>query len=381
MPLDGLTESPILSLIHRIFEMRRTGQEVLGLHIGEPDFETPLGIRKAAWDAMNAGETHYVSAQGIPELREAIARYLARHDHVPATAADVIVLPAKFAIYATLLATVSPGDEVVLPNPTYLFEQPIQLVGGKPVFVPLRPDFHLDLDAIEKSLSPRTRAVMLVSPGNPTGQVLSPEELAPLLEWARERHFYVVSDETYEALVYSGTHTAPASLPGGRERVITIGSFSKMFAMTGWRAGFAIAPPPILARLVKVMEHTLTCVPSFIQRACLWGLEHAEPDVVRFRETFARRRERTLSLLAKVPGLSVVPPPGAFYVFPSYEAPLPSLEFCRRLLEEEKLALVPGIAFGPQGERHLRISYSSPEPALEEGIRRLGSFLGRVGPG
>ena len=379
MPLDAISESPILSLIDQIFQLRQRGESVLGLHIGEPDFETPVGIRDAAYRAMNDGYTHYVSAQGIPELRTAIAARLRTRNRLPAEPGDVVVMTAKFAIYATLLATVTPGDEVLLPDPTYLFEQPIQLAGGRPVYVPLRPDFGLDVDALRSAVTPRSRLLILVSPANPTGRVLRPNEIRAALEIARDHRLTVVSDETYESLIYEGQHVSPASLAGAEVPVVTIGSFSKLYAMTGWRAGYAAAPSEIRGRLVKVMEHTLSCLPPFIQRACLWALENAGSDEARFRDTFRARRDHLIARLAAVPGLRTVVPEGAFYVFPRYELEMPSLEFCARLLSEEKLAVVPGVAFGPHGEGHVRISYSSPIEALDDGVDRLARFLARHG--
>jgi len=380
MLVDEIGESPILALIDRIFEMRRRGEKVLGLHIGEPDFETPAGIREAAYRAMNEGWTHYVSAQGLPELRGAVAARLAARHRIPASADDIVVLPAKFAIYATLLATISAGDEVVLPNPTYLFDQPIRLAGGRPVFAPLRRDFSFDPAAVEAAITPRTKLLILVTPANPTGRVLRVDEVRAALEIARDHRLTVVSDETYESLIYEGTHVAPASLPDfGDVPVVTIGSFSKVYSMTGWRAGFAAAPPAIRTRLVKVMEHTLTCIPPFIQRACVWALANAEGDERRFREAFRERRDHLLSRLDDLPGIAYARPEGAFYVFPSYDLPLDSVEFAHRLLAEERLALVPGISFGPMGEHHVRISYSSPVDALDDGMARLERFLERHG--
>ncbi len=377
MRVDEIGESPILTLIDRIFQLRSRGETVLELHIGEPDFDTPEGIRRAATRALDEGLTHYTSAQGMPDLRAAIADRMRRVHRIPASANDVVVLPAKFAIYASLLATVEEGDEVLLPDPTYLFEQPIRLVGARPVYFPLRPDFSLDAAALQRAVTPRTRTLILVSPSNPTGRILTREEVHACLELAETHHLTVLSDETYESLIYEGTHVAPASLPNAGERVVTVGSFSKLFAMTGWRAGYAIAPAAIKRRLVRVTEHTLTCVPPFIQRACLWGLQNAEADTVRFREEFRRRRDRLIELLTDLPGLTVTKPQGAFYVFPRYSTPLPSTEFAARLLEEEKLAVVPGISFGPSGENHIRISFCHPTPVLEEGVRRLQHFLGK----
>jgi len=379
MLVDEIGESPILSLIDQIFELRRRGEEVLGLHIGEPDFPTPVGIRDAAYRAMNEGLTHYVSAQGMPDLREAIAGRLAGRHRIPATREDVVVLPAKFAIYASLLATVGTGDEVLLPDPTYLFEQPVRLAGARPVYFPLRPDFSFDPAAMEGAVTPRSRLLILVTPANPTGRILRKDEVRAALEIARDHHLTVLSDETYESLIYEGTHVAPASLADADTPVVTVGSFSKVYSMTGWRAGYAAAPPTIRLRLVKVMEHTLTCLPPFIQRACLWALKNAGPEEVRFREVFRERRDHLLARLDDLPGISYSRPEGAFYVFPSYDLPLTSLEFTRRLLDEEHLALVPGISFGPHGEKHLRISYSSSVDRLDDGMQRLERFLERHG--
>jgi aspartate aminotransferase len=380
MRVDEISESPILSLIDRIFEQRQRGATILGLHIGEPDFETPKGIREAAIRAMNDGWTHYGPAQGMLDLREAIAERLHRRHGIPAAANDVVVMPGKLAIFASLLSATNPGDEVLLPDPTYLFEQAVQLAGARPIYFPLREDFSFDAEALEKAITPRSRVLILTSPSNPTGRLLTRTEVETALSIARNHGLTVLSDETYESLVYEGPHVAPASLPDGAGRVVTIGSFSKMFAMTGWRAGYAVAPPEVRSRLVKVVEHTLTCIPPFIQMACLWGLQHAEPDVDRFREEFRRRRDRLYDLLREIPELEVIRPAGAFYMFPKYRTPTPSVEFCHRVLEQEQLALVPGISFGPKGEGHFRISFTAPASALEEGARRIRHFLERGAP-
>ena len=375
MSIDEVTESPILALIDQIFRLRQRGEPVLGLHIGEPDFDTPTGIRDAAYRAMNEGFTHYVSAQGMPELRDAVARRLRERNRIPAAADDVVITSAKFAIFATLLATVRAGDEVLLPDPTYLFEQPLQLVGGRPVFVPLRPDFSLDAEALRSAVTARSRVLILVSPANPTGRVLRRDEVRAAVEIARDAHLTIISDETYESLIYDGEHVSPGAVAGPDVPVVTVGSFSKLYAMTGWRTGYAVAPPEIRERLVKVMEHTLTCLPPFIQQACLWALANASAEEERFRAAFRERRDHLLARLATVDGLSTVRPEGAFYAFPRYELPLGSLEFCSRLLSQEKLALVPGVAFGPHGEQHVRISYTSPIPTLDDGVDRLERFL------
>ncbi len=375
MRVDDLSESPILSLLDQVFEMRRRGEKVLGLHVGEPDFDTPPGIRAAAARALEEGWTHYAPAQGLPELRDAISERLQRLHGIPARGADVVVLPGKLAIYASLLSATDPGDEVLLPDPTYLFEQPVQLAGARPVYFPLRPDFSFDPEALERAITPRSRVLILTSPSNPTGRILSRAEVEAAVDIARRHDLTILSDETYESLVYEGPHVAPASVKNASDRVVTIGSFSKMFAMTGWRAGYAVAPPRLKTRLVKVVEHTLTCIPPFIQQACLWGLQNSSADIERFRREFQRRRDRLYELLSKIPGLQLHRPAGAFYMFPHYDLPVDSVEFCRRVLETEKLAVVPGVSFGPAGERHFRVSFTAAMPELEDGAARLRHFV------
>ena len=377
MRVDAISESPILALIDQIFRMRQQGHTVLGLHIGEPDLDTPAGIRDAAYRSMNAGQTHYVASAGMPDLRAAIAQRLRDRHQVPCGADDVVVVTAKFAIYATLLSLVGPGDEVILPNPTYLFEQPLELVGAQPVYAPLNADFSIDAASLRDAVTSRSRAVILVSPGNPTGRVLARDEVRSVVDLAREHHLTVISDETYESLIYEGTHVSPASLADPEVPVVTVGSFSKTYAMTGWRAGFAVAPPAIRARLVKIVEHTFTCLPPFVQQACLWALENGQPDEERIREVFRARRDHLYARLQKVQGLSTHRPGGAFYMFPRYDLPMRSIDLANELLREEEVAVVPGAAFGPDGEGHLRLSYTSPIEMLDDGVSRIERFLER----
>jgi aspartate aminotransferase len=379
MKVDEIQPSPILGLVEEVFRRRQKGDKILALHIGEPDFPTPPGIREAAYRAMNEGWTHYAPAAGLPELRSAIADRLKGQNKIDVHAENIVVTSAKFGIYATLLACVGPGDEVLLPDPTYLFDQPIRLAGATPVYVPLRADFSLDANALFDAVTPQTRAIVLATPGNPTGRVFRRSEVRDIVEIAEKRGLLVISDETYDALVYDGTHVSAASLALPETPVVTIGSFSKRYAMTGWRAGYVAAPPAIRDRVVRVMEHTLTCLPPFIQRACLWALENAAKDEERFREAFRERRDHVVARLGDLPGLTLAPPEGAFYAFPRYEMRIPSVEFCSLLLREEAMAVVPGVAFGPHGESHFRLSFTSPLDDLEDGVVRLGRFIERHG--
>ena len=357
----------------------RLGREVLALHIGDPELETPAGIREAAVHALAEGRTHYAPAQGLLRLRTAIAEKWAAGHGIPASAENVVVLPAKFAIYASFVAAIDPGDEVLFADPSYFFEEPIRLAGGRPVRFPLRPDHTLDLEAFSKAITPRTRAVALVNPGNPTGRVLRRAELQAAAEIAREHHLTVISDEAYSEIVYEGTHVAFASSAPAEVPVVTIGSFSKTYAMSGWRAGFAIAPREIVARMVAVVEHTITCLPPFVQDACRWALEHGQDDAHRLREQLRERRDHLLGRLDDLAGLTYVHPEGAVYVFPRYDIDLPSGEFASRLLAEEGVAVAPGAAFGPHGEGHVRIAYTLAPERLDVAAERIGAFLERHG--
>jgi len=357
----------------------RDRKDLLRLHVGDPEFPTPAGICEAAARALQEGRTHYAPAQGLLRLRTAIVeRWASRHE-VPATPDQVVVLPAKFAIFAALAATVDPGDEVLFADPSYFFEEPIRLLGAVPRRFPLRPDHGLDLDALNAAFTERTRAVALVTPGNPTGRRLRRDELRAAGEIALAHKATVLSDEAYSELVYDGAHVSSAAAMAPELGIVTIGSFSKAFAMSGWRSGFAIAPPEIARRMVSVVEHTLTCVPPFVQEACRWALENASEETARLRELLRERRDHLLGRLDDLPGIRYVPPDGALYVFPEYAVDLSSEQFALRLLAEEGLAVAPGAAFGPAGEDHVRLAYTVPPASLDVACDRLGVFLERNG--
>ncbi len=357
----------------------RDGKDVLALHIGDPDLETPKGIRDAAVRSIEQGRTHYAPTQGFLRLREALVEHWATPHQVPATPEQVVVLPTKFAIFAALASTIDTGDEVLFADPSYFFDEPVRLLGGVPVRFPLRPDHSLDLEALNAAVTPKTRVLVLVTPGNPTGRRLKADELRAAGEIVGSKRVTVVSDEAYSELVYEGSHVAAASAIAADVPVVTLGSFSKTYAMSGWRAGFAIAPKELAARMVQVAEHTITCVPPFIQDACRWALEHAGPDRERIRAELRARRDQLLGRLDDVPGVSYVHPDGAIYVFPRIALPTPSVDVARQLLAEEALAVAPGSAFGPHGEGHLRIAYTAPAERLDVAAARFSAFLQRHG--
>jgi aspartate aminotransferase len=377
-PLD-LGENLAHGIDQEVARAVRERREVFPLHVGDPDLETPVGIREAAAKAMAEGRTHYAPPQGLARLRAAIVEHWASRHGVPATAEEVVVLPAKLALYGILVASLDPGEEVLFADPSYFFEEPTRLARGVPSRFPLREDHSLDLDGLAEAITPRTRVVALVTPGNPTGRRLKKDELRAVGEIVKGRGITVLSDEAYSELVYDGSHVSTASVVPPEVSVATVGSFSKTYAMSGWRAGFAIAPKELAVRLVRVVEHTITCIPPFVQEACRWALENGERDGARLRGVLQERRDQLLGRLDDLPGLSYVPPDSAIYVFPRYEVRLSSAEFARRLLAEEGVAVAPGAAFGPRGEGHVRVAYSLPPERLDQAADRLGSFLERLG--
>ncbi len=379
MPPVDLGENAAHALDRAATAAARQGREVFRLHIGDPDLATPEGIRDAAARAMAKGLTHYAPAQGLPGLRSAIVERWAKAHAVPADPEGVVVVSAKFAIFASLAATIDAGDEVLFADPSYFFEEPIRLLGGVPKRFGLRADFSLDLDDLDRAFTERTRAVVLVTPGNPTGRRLRRDELRAAGEIALAHKATLISDEAYSELVYEGDHVASASVAPAELPVVTIGSFSKTFAMSGWRAGFTIAPPEITARIVRVVEHTLSCLPPFVQEACRWALENAQGEATRLREQLRERRDQLLGRLDDLPGISYVAPDGAIYVFPEHDVGLSSEEFATRLLAEEGVAVAPGSAFGPRGEGHVRIAYTLPPALLNVACDHLQAFLERHG--
>ena len=379
MPPVELGENVAHRVDHEVAQALRERRGVLPLHVGDTEIETPAGIRDAASRALNEGRTHYAPPEGLLRLRTAIAERWTTVHHLPVGVENVVVLPAKFAIYAALAATIDPGDEVLFTDPSYFFEEPIRLCGGRPTRVPLRSDHSLDLDALNEAIGPRTRVVALVTPGNPTGRVLRRDELQAAGQIARDHHVTVLSDEAYAEIVFEGNHVPLGSVAPPELPVVTIGSFSKTYSMSGWRAGFAFGPPELVRRIVSVVQNTLTCLPPFIQEACRWALEHGEPELARLREKLRERRDELLGRLDDLPGISYVHPEGAIYVFPRYDVDLPSSEFALRLLAEEGVAVAPGAAFGPRGEGHVRIAYALPPDRLDLAMDRLGAFLERRG--
>jgi aminotransferase len=372
--------------IRRFFDILATMTDVISLGVGEPDFDTPRQIVEAGVESLREGRTHYTSNYGTVELRRALAAHLERRYGVAYDPARelLITVGASEAVDLALRATCDPGDEVILHEPSYVAYVPaIVFAGGRAVHVPTRfeDDFALDPAAVEAAITPRTKALFLGYPCNPTGAVLPPDIQDELAAIAERHDLLVYSDEIYDRLAY-GTyhHRAFSSLPGMRDRTILMGGFSKAYAMTGWRVGWLAAPGPILEGIVKVHQYGIMSAPTTAQDAALVALTDGEPDVLRMLAEYDRRRRLVVDGFNAM-GLDTFEPRGAFYAFPRITSTgLDSETFAQRLLEEERVAVIPGTAFGPSGEGHVRACYATSYEQLEEALRRIGRFVERQHP-
>lgn len=371
--------------IRRFFDILATMDDVISLGVGEPDFDTPRVIVEAGVESLREGRTHYTSNYGTLELRRALGEHLERRYGVqydPATEI-LVTVGASEALDLALRATCDPGDEVILHEPSYVAYVPaIVFAGGTPILIPTRfeDDFALDPGAVEAAITPRTKALFLGYPSNPTGAVL-PDDVQDALAAIAERHdLLVYSDEIYDRLAYgSYRHRAFSALPGMRERTILMGGFSKAYAMTGWRVGYVAAPGAILEGLVKVHQYGIMSAPTVAQDAALAAILEGETDVERMRAEYDRRRRLVVEGLNRL-GLATFEPRGAFYAFPRITSTgLTDEAFAERLLMEERVAVVPGSAFGPSGAGHVRMCYATAYDDLEEALRRIARFVERLG--
>ncbi len=378
-PLNRAVAAIPPSGIRRFFDLAAARPDVISLGIGEPDFVTPWRIREAAIYAVEQGHTTYTANSGIPELRRLIARYCDARDGVTYNPDNEIVVTAGVseALDLALRAITEQGDEVILFEPCYVSYGPcVTIAGSVPVAVSTRAEegFAIAPDRVRAAITSRTKAILLCSPGNPTGAVQPGPILKQLVDIAVEHDLYVISDEIYSRLVYGVPHTCVAGIPGARERTILLNGLSKSMAMTGWRVGYACAPEPITSLMLKIHQYTTLCAPHVSQMAAIEALRNGEAETEKMVAAYDVRRRYLSSALTDA-GLPCPAPDGAFYVFPSIEPTgLRSDEFAERLLEEAGVAVVPGSVFGPSGEGHVRCSYAAPFPALEQAVRRIRQF-------
>ena len=370
--------------IRRFFDMLAEMKDVISLTIGEPDFTTPAGITRAAIASLEAGETHYTANGGMIELRELIASNLADRygvEYDPRTEL-VITVGASEGVDAALRATINPGDEVIYHEPCFVAYAPcIQLAGGVavPVATTDATDFRVTADMIRGALSPRTKAIFLGYPNNPTGAVLDRPELEAIARIADEHDLLVYSDEIYDRLVYGAhEHTAFSALSGMRDRTVLLGGFSKSYAMTGWRIGFVAAPAALMAGIAKVHQYGIMCAPTPAQFAAIEALRNGEDAVQEMRAEYDRRRRYMTDRFNEI-GLACFEPMGAFYCFPrvSDATGMDETTFAERLLEEERVGVVPGSAFGPSGAGHVRVCYATAYEQIVEAMDRIERFVGR----
>ena len=369
--------------IRKFFDLVSEMEDAVSLGVGEPDFDTPWHIRDEGIYSLDQGRTFYTSNTGLKELRVEICRYLKRHfalDYDYRTECLVTVGGSE-AIDIALRAMLDPGDEVIIPQPSYVSYEPCTiLAGGKPVIINLKAEneFRLTGKELEEAVTPRSKILVLPYPNNPTGAIMEEDDLKSIAKVVIENDLYVLSDEIYASLTYKGKHTSVASLPGMKERTITINGFSKSHAMTGWRLGYACGPEKIIAQMLKIHQFAIMCAPTTSQYAAVEALRNGDEDVRKMREAYDERRRVVLYMLKEM-GLPCFEPEGAFYVFPCIrDFGMSSEEFAGRLLEEEKVAIVPGTAFGDCGEGYLRISYAYSVEDLQKALSRVSSFVTRL---
>ncbi len=370
--------------IRRFFDIINTMEDVISLGVGEPDFVTPERIRRAGIASLEAGHTAYTSNFGMIELRQRISAHLERLYAVQYDPADEILVTAGVseALDLAIRATIDPGDEVIVPEPSYVSYAPcVVFAGGTPIMVATNASdgFSVSAKQIASAISPRTKALLLGYPNNPTGAAVSRSELAAIVHLAEEHDLLIYSDEIYARLVYDGwEHTCVPALAGARERTVLLNGCSKSFAMTGWRLGYACAPRDILEGMMKVHQYGMLCAPTMAQHAAIEAFDNGEADVQRMLAEYARRRAMFVDGLKRI-GLECARPQGAFYAFPSIaRAGLSSDEFAEQLLYAERVAVVPGSAFGLSGEGHVRMCYATAYEKLEEALVRIGRFLDKV---
>ena len=369
--------------IRKFFDVVNEMKDAISLGVGEPDFDTPWRIREEGIYSLEKGRTFYTSNSGLKELKEEICNYIQRKTSVvyDPKSEVVVTVGGSEGIDIAMRAMLDPGDEVLIPQPSYVSYLPCAvLAGGVPVVIPLqnKNEFKLTREELEAAITPRTKILVLPFPNNPISAVMTREDLEPIAEVVKEHDLFVISDEIYSELSYQGEHVSIAEFPGLRERTIMINGFSKGFAMTGWRLGYACGPAEIIEQMIKIHQFAIMCAPTNSQYAAIEGLRNCQPEVDEMREAYNQRRRFLMHEFRRI-GLKCFEPYGAFYVFPDVsEFGMTSEEFATRFLEEERVAVVPGTAFGASGEGFIRISYAYSLEDLKVALGRLERFIERL---
>lgn len=365
--------------IRKFFDLLDTMDDVVSLTVGQPDFVTPWHIREVGMESLQRGKTYYTSNAGVPELRAEICRYLDRRFGLSYESDETLVtVGGSEAIDLAIRAVTEPGDEVIIPTPSFVCYEPIvTLCGGVPVAIPTKKEdrFKLTPEALRAAITPRTKMVVLPFPNNPTGAILTQEDLEGLAAVLEPTNIAVLSDEIYAEMTYGRRHISIAALPGMKERTILVNGFSKAFAMTGWRLGFVAAPGPLAEQMLKIHQYAIMCAPTTSQLAAVEALRNGDPDIEMMTAEYNRRRLYIRAGLSAI-GLDSFEPEGAFYIFPEIgKYGLSSDEFCNRLLYEKRCAIVPGTAFGEGGEGFARLSYAYSVKHIDKALERIEDFL------
>ncbi len=378
-----LSSESAFEVLQKARALEAQGREVIHLEIGEPDFETAPHIVEAAVSALHRGETHYTPPAGIPDLRQAVARHISRTRSVDVSPEQVVVTPgAKPIMFFVILALLQVGDEAIYPDPGFpIYRSMINFVGATPVPLPLREEknFRFDADEFRALVTDRTRLIILNSPQNPTGGVLTREDIQAVAALARERGIMLLSDEVYNQIIYEGEFVSPLSLPGMAEYTVLLDGFSKTYAMTGWRLGYGVMPVELAEQVAKLMVNSNSCTAAFTQRAGIAALEGPQDAVRRMIAAFAERRQVIVEGLNRIPGFRCAASPGAFYVFPNITASgMTSAQLGDYLLQEAGVAALSGGSFGPYGEGYLRFSYANSIENIRKALERIDAAMKAV---
>ena len=382
-PLSKMVETIKPSGIRKFFDIVSEMKDAISLGVGEPDFDTPWHIRDEGIYALSKGKTFYTSNAGLKELREEICNYLKRTQNIQYNPLKevIVTVGGSEAIDIGLRAIVNAGDEVIIPQPAYVSYEPCTiLAGAKPVIINLKAEneFRLTAEELENAITEKTKVLILPFPNNPTGAIMEREDLEKIAEVIKKHDIYVMSDEIYSELTYKGEHVSIASIEGMQERTILINGFSKAYAMTGWRLGYACGPESIIKQMTKIHQFAIMCAPTTSQYAAVEALRNGDEDVKMMRQAYNQRRRFLLNAFKEM-NLECFEPFGAFYVFPCIkEFGMTSEEFATRFLEEEKVAAVPGNAFGESGEGYLRISYAYSLDNLKIAMERFKRFVDKL---
>ncbi|TSC72561.1 MAG: class I and II aminotransferase [Parcubacteria group bacterium Gr01-1014_70] len=375
----NLTGSPMFKVLARAQELERAGERVVHFEIGDPDFATPTHITDAAVTALRAGDTHYANSLGIRELREAVADYVAPDLGARPRVGQIAVAPAISFIYFIARCLVNPGDEIVVSDPGYSsYFSAFDFVGARTVLVPTleKNGFRLKAADVERVITPRTRILFINSPQNPTGSMMEKNDLENIFTLAQRHDFYVLTDEVYAKMTYDMPHYSIAVSDQCNERVILLSGFSKAYAMSGWRLGYAVAPEPVVEKLGLMIQTIISNVPPFVQRGGIAALTGSQQCVTDMMREYRARRDLMVAGLRGLLGVTCIEPDGAFYTFPNITGTgMTSEQFCERMLEEARVVLLPGTNFGPSGEGYVRLCFSVSRSEIEEGLRRMHRIL------